>query len=268
METETDAVAPPPSHAPARWTRLAALGLLLAALAPLFMLLSGLLFGMELGEEGPFFLATSAIGLVVSFLVWRFGMWSKIVGIIVSILLMMALFWTAFGLSSPQSFFDFVPGLLVIPGGLVALVSCIAALVAGRRGQRTATAERGERRAIRILLTGVLGLAAISAVVTFAGRSTVDDPAGATEVALADFEFDQDSYTVEGGSEVYVHNEDAFLHTFTIDELGVDEAFVAGGEKLVQIPSEPGTYVVYCEPHTSDPENPSEDDMAATLTVE
>lgn len=268
MENETNAVAPAPSDAPARWTRLAALGLLLAGLAPAFMLVAGLLWGMELGEEGPFFLITSAIGLVGSFLVWRFGTWSKVVGIIASILLMMALFWTAFGLSSPQSFFDFVPGLLVIPGGLVALVSCIAALVAGRRGHRTAAAEGGERRGIRILLTGVLALAAISAVMTFAGRSTVEDPAGATEVALADFEFDQDTYTVEGGSEVYVHNEDAFLHTFTIDELGVDEAFVASGEKLIEIPAEPGTYVVYCKPHTSDPENPSEEDMAATLTVE
>jgi hypothetical protein len=26
--------------------------------------------------------------------------------------------------------------------------------------------------------------------------------------------------------------------------------------------------VVYCRPHTSDPDDPSEDDMAATLTIE
>ena len=118
------------------------------------------------------------------------------------------------------------------------------------------------------MLTAVLGLAAISAVLTFVGRSTVDDPGDATQVALANFEFDQEDITVAGGSEVYVKNEDAFLHTFTIDELDVDEEIVGGSEKLVSIPTEPGTYVVYCKPHTSDPKDPSEDDMAATITVE
>lgn len=268
MENEINLAPSAPAEAPARWTRLAALGLLLAALAPLFMLIGGLLWGMELGEEMPFFLITSALGLIGSFLVWRFGTWSKIVGIVVSILMMMALFWTAFSLGTPQSFFDFVPGLLVIPGGLVALVSCIAAIVAGRRDHRTMSPEGGERRGIRILLTAVIGLSLVSAIMTFVGRSTVDDPGGATEVALVDFEFGQEEYSVEGGSQVYVHNEDAFLHTFTIDELNVDEALTASGEKLIEIPAEPGTYVVYCKPHTSDPANPSEDDMAATITIE
>lgn len=267
METETSATTPEPMDAPARWTRLAAVGLLLAALAPILMILGAVLFGMDLGDIG-FFGGVGAIGLIGAFLVWRFGTWSKVVGILVSLLVMMMLFWTAFGLFTPNSFFDFVPGLMVVPGGLVALVSCIAALVAGRRGHRTMAAEGGEHRGIRILLTAVLGLAAISAVLTFAGRSTVDDPGGATQVALANFEFDQEDITVEGGGEVYVKNDDPFLHTFTIDELDVDEEIVGGSETLVSIPTEPGTYVVYCKPHTSDPEDPSEDDMAATITVE
>jgi len=268
VETETSVTSPELIDAPARWTRLAALGLLLAGVAPLFMLVSGLLFGMDPGEEGPFFLITSAIGLVGAFLVWRFGTWSKIVGIVASVLVLGALWWTVFGLFTPQSVFDFAPALSVVPGGLVALVSSIAALVAGRRGHRTLVAEGGERRGIRILLTAVLGLAAISAVLTFAGRSTVDDPGDATQVTLANFEFDSEDITVEGGGEVYVKNEDAFLHTFTIDDLEVDEELVGGSEKLVSIPTEPGTYVVYCRPHTMDPENPGEDDMAATITVE
>lgn len=268
MENETNVAASTSADVPARWSRLAALGLLLAGLAPLVMVLASVVFGTGLGDDGPFFLTMSAVGVVASFLVWRFGTWSKIVGIVASILVMGSFFWTVFGLFTPNSFFDFVPGLMVIPGGLVAIVSCIAALVAGRRGHRTPTPERGERRGIRILLTAVLGLAAVSAVLTLVGRSTVEDPGGATEVALADFEFDRDQYTVRGGSEVFVHNEDAFLHTFTIDQLGIDEAFVPGGEQLIQIPSEPGTYVLYCKPHTREPENPSEDDMAATITVE
>lgn len=252
----------------ARWTRLAALGLLLAGLAPLLMFVAGLLWGLEIGEDGSFFLVTAAIGLVASFLVRQFGAWSKFVGILASLALLAALFWTVFGLFTPTAFFDFVPGLMLIPGALVALVCCIAALVAGRRGHRTLAPERGEKRGIRILLTAVIALAAVSAVATFVGRSTVADPGDAPTVALTEFEFDQAEYTVQAGDEVFVRNEDPFLHTFTIDELDIDEAFGPNGEKLIEVPDEPGTYVVYCRPHTMSPENPSDDDMAATITVE
>lgn len=252
----------------ARWTRLASLGLLLAGLGPLLMFVAGLLWGLSVGEDGAFFLITGAIGLVASFLVRRFGAWSKVVGILAALALMMALFWTAFGLFTPTAFFDFVPGLMVIPGGLVALVCCVAALVAGRRGHRTAAPEGGEQRGIRILLTAIIALAAVSAVLTFLGRTSVDNPGNVPEVALSDFEFDQGEYTVEAGSEVFVTNEDPFLHTFTIDELDVDEAFNPDVQKLIEIPDDPGTYVVYCRPHTFDPKNPSDDDMAATITVE
>jgi hypothetical protein len=37
---------------------------------------------------------------------------------------------------------------------------------------------------------------------------------------------------------------------------------------LVEIPTESGTYIVFCQPHTSDSEDPGEDDMAATLNIE
>jgi len=252
----------------ARWTRLASLGLLLAALAPLLMFVAGLLWGLDMSEDATFFLATAAIGLVASFLVRRFGTWAKVVGILASLALLGSLFWTVFGLFTPAAFFDFVPGLLLIPGALTALVCCIAALVASRRDHRTAVAERGEKRGIRILLTAVLALAAVSAVLTFLGRTSVENPGDAPEVALSDFEFDQGEYTLEAGSEVLVSNEDPFLHTFTIDELDIDEAFNPDVQKLIEIPDEPGTYVVYCRPHTFDPKNPSDDDMAATVTVE
>jgi plastocyanin len=65
-----------------------------------------------------------------------------------------------------------------------------------------------------------------------------------------------------------VRNDDPFLHTFTVDDLDIDEAMSPGSEELIEIPSEPGTYVVYCRPHTSDPDDPSSDDMTATLTIE
>lgn len=265
----TEPAAPAPgSTGVARWTRLAALGLLLAGLAPLLMFVAGLLWGLSVGEDGGFFLITAAIGIVASFLVRQFGAWSKVVGIIASLALLGALFWTVFGLFTPTAFFDFVPGLMLIPGALIGLVCCIAALVAGKRDHRTVAPVGGEKRGIRIVLTAIVALAAVSAVLTFTGRSTVDDPGDAPTVSLSDFEFDQAEYTVPAGTQVFVRNDDPFLHTFTIDELEIDEAFGPSGEKLIDIPDEPGTYVVYCKPHTMSPENPSDDDMAATITVE
>jgi plastocyanin len=96
----------------------------------------------------------------------------------------------------------------------------------------------------------------------------VDESDADATVVLKDFEYDSEDYEIQAGSRVFVRNDDPFLHTFTVDDLDIDEAMSPGSEELIEIPSEPGTYVVYCRPHTSDPDDPSEDDMAATLTIE
>lgn len=252
---------------PARWTRLAALGLLMAGLGPLLMFAAGLLWGLDVSEDAGFFLITAAIALVGALLVWKLGTIGKVLGILAAILVAMGLFWTAFGLAAPQSFFDFVPGVLVIPGALLAIVCCIAAIVAGRRGHRSEHAVGGEQRGIRIVLTVVIVLAALSAVLTFTGRATVDEAADMT-VVLKDFEFDEESYDFAAGSTVLVRNDDPFLHTFTIEELDIDETLTPGSEALVQIPDQSGDYIVFCQPH-SDPNEPDpEDDMAARATIE
>src|SRR5687768_9045258 len=114
--------------AKAKWTRLASLGLVLAGLGPLLMLIAALLFGLDIAEDLVFFLGVAVIAFLGAFLVWRFGTWSKFVGILAGLLVGMAMFWTAFGLAEPASFFDFVPGILVIPGALIAIGANIAAL--------------------------------------------------------------------------------------------------------------------------------------------
>src|SRR5687768_2426397 len=98
-----------PTEGRARWSGLAALGLVLAALGPLLMLVGGFLWGLEIGDEVMFFGVTAAIGLIGAFFVARFGTWAKVLGIVAGVLMAMSLFWTAFGLFTPNSFFDFVP---------------------------------------------------------------------------------------------------------------------------------------------------------------
>jgi plastocyanin len=251
----------------ARWSSLAFLGLLMVALGPLLMFVGGLLWGLELSGDSVFFLGVAAVALIGAILVRTFGGWAKIVGIITAILAMGAMFWTAFGIAIPSSFFDFVPGILMVPGGLLAIVSCIASLVAGRRGHRAAAATGGERGAIRVVVGLVVILMAVSGVLTYTGRS-VAAAAGADETILArDLAFEPQDLELEPGSTVLIRADDPFFHTFTIDELGIDEQLTPGDEALVQIPDEPGTYVFYCIPHTREPENPGEDDMAGELRI-
>jgi plastocyanin len=269
----SETTTPPPESGPApdgkaRWTRLAVLGLVLAALGPILMLIAGVVWGLDVSEDVPFFGITAAVALIGAFFVARFGTWGKFVGIIAALLVGLALFWTAFGLFTPTSFFDFVPGVLVLPGVLIAIVSCIAAIVARGRGHLTTVATGGERRAMRVVLAVVVILAVLSGIATAATRSSVDESDADATVVLKDFEYDRTEYELGAGSSVFVRNDDPFLHTFTVDDLDIDETMTPGSEELIEIPSEPGTYVVYCRPHTNDPDDPSGGDMAATLTVE
>jgi plastocyanin len=231
------------------------------------MLAGGFLWGLSIGEEVGFFGVTGVAALIAGFLVSRFGTWAKVVGIVVAFLVMGALFWTIFGLFSPNSFFDFVPGLVVIPGGILAIVSCIAAIVAARRGHFSENPIGGESRGMRIAIGLFLVLAVLSAVLTLTGSGAVETGDAELEVTLSDFEFDEESYEVDGGSTVVVRNDDPFLHTFSIEELDVDQALSPGAEIVVEIPDEAGSYVVFCRPHTSDPEDPSGEDMAADFEV-
>jgi hypothetical protein len=262
---------PRPARGPARWTRLAGLGLLMAGLAPLLMFLAGLLWGLDFEGDAAFFLGSAAIGFVGSFIVFRFGhtLWAKIVGIVCALAVAVALFWTAFGLAYPASFFDFVPGVLVIPGTIMALVGCIAGIVAQRRGKSAQAPADGERKTLRTVVALVGLLALVSAVLTFVGSSNVDEEADET-VTLSDFEFNEDSYSFAAGTTVLVRNDDPFVHTFTVDELDIDETLTPGKEILVDIPgdAEASDYILFCRPHTIDPEDPEEDDMAVDLTIE
>ncbi|HVL81672.1 MAG TPA: hypothetical protein VM840_08780 [Actinomycetota bacterium] len=254
----------PETRTRTRWTRLASLGLLVQGLAPVLMLTTATLWGMDMGEETGFFAAVAAIVLTCAFLVYRFGTWSKVVGIVGALVGAGTMFWTAFGLTHFPSFFDVLPGLMVIPGALIAIVSCVAAIVAGRRGHRSAEAVGGEAVAIRVFVAALALAALVTGTLTFAGRSSVAD--ADTVIAAKDFAF-EGPVRVEGGSKIVVRNDDPYFHTATVEAFGVDEGLTAGRSVEIRVPDRPGTYVLYCKPHTSDAKNPGEDDMATRLIV-
>ena len=253
----------------ARWTRLGVLGQLFVVVGVLLMFIAIVAFGLEAEGETTFFLVICAIALVGAGLAWRFGWWGKALGIVSALLTAMALFWTAFGFEAFPSFFDFMPAVLVIPGAILAVVSYIAAIVAGRRGHVSATATGGERTAIRIALGIVALITVATGALTLFGRSSIDAARADETIVMSDFEFDETSYTLAAGTKVLVRNDDPFMHTFTVDEGDIDETLIAGDEALVTIPDRPGTFALYCRPHTEDADDPEYDsDMAARLTIE
>jgi plastocyanin len=253
----------------ARWTRLANLGLTMIVVGPLLPIAAVLIWGLDAGDIG-FFLIPVLAGVIGSVLMRRSGRTPKIIAIVLAVIGGGLIFWTVFGIGLPASFFDFVPGLLILPGVLITLIAGIGSIRATKRGDLTSGLDGGEGRAVRGILGVIAVLTVVSAILSVTGRESVSaaDKANADlTVTLSDFEFDHDSYDITGGQTVLVVNDDPFHHTFSIDALDIDLHMDPGSETLVAIPEEPGDYIVYCSPHTSDKEKPGEDDMAATLAV-
>ncbi|HVM14288.1 MAG TPA: cupredoxin domain-containing protein [Egibacteraceae bacterium] len=252
----------------AAYTRVAVAGLLLAASAPALGLAAVLVAGMPLGEEGVFFGVMIVVPLLGAGLAWRFGAWAKVLAAVLSLGMGLMLHWMAFGLSYPASFADFVPGVLLPLGVVLGLGGSVAALVAHRRGHHDTAATRGERRALGVALA-IAGLAVIgSGMASVLAHDSVEAAADAVPVTISEFAFAEGSYEVAAGepTSMLVHNSDAFVHTFTIPELGIDETVLPGSDVLVDVTAEPGTYTLYCRPHSNlDEPDPAEAGMAGTV---
>lgn len=252
-----------------RWTDLATLGYGLAALGPVILLIAVLAWGLETDGETGFFAVIIGIAAAAALLTRLPKAWAKVAAILLGVLMLGGLWWTIFGLfAGPSSFFDFMSGVLVLPGALTGLVFSASSFIALKRGHVRVRADGRERSGIRLALIVVAAAAILSGALTLAGRSTVDDASSAAAtVVMKDFEFKTTQISVAGGSTVLARNDDPFLHTFTVADLDIDQTTTPGSEKLITIPTKPGTYVLYCKPHTEDPENPGKDDMVATLRV-
>ena len=251
----------------ARWTRVGVLGLLFCASGAAMLVIAISTFGLN-PEDRSFLIVVGTIALIGAAVDWRFGWAGKVIGIVAAVAMVPTLFWTAFGVQSFPSFFDFMPAVLVVPGAILALVGSISALVAGRRGHRAARATGGERTTIIAALAVVGVLAVVSGLLTLVGRTTVGATNTETVVDMKSFKFTRKTYTVRGGSKVLVRNDDPFVHTFTVDALRIDKRTNPGDRVLVAIPDRPGTYVLYCVLHVADRERPKRQDMAARLVVQ
>ena len=261
-------------HPKTRYTRVAALGLLMMAATPVLFLVGGMLAGMDLGEVIAFMSGGIVVGLLGAGAIWRLGLLGRILGVVTSLVLTGALFWVAFGLGQPSSFLDFSGAAMFVVGFLMALPGSIASLIAHPRGHVAVEATTGEHRIMRGALVVVAAAMVLSGVLTLTTRGSVDaaSAAGATPVVMQNFKFSPASYDGAAGenTKLLVHNSDAFMHNFAVPVLGIKAVNIPpGSEAVFTVTGDAGTYAIYCTLHSSDSTKdiPAEDDMAALLTL-
>ncbi len=219
------------------YTRVAIAGLLLYALASLvFAILS------TDGEASNVWLFSILIMLSVIFagLMWRFGKWALVVAAVWG-LVNLGLWGrlVVLALSYPHSFFDFVLPLLLTVGALLAVVGAIVAFVQQRRGTTRTSATRAERRTFGAIAAVLLGLVVLSGSLHIAGRTTVSTEAktGATVVEMKNSYLAPDRLEIPVGEtkRLLVKNNDFFVHTFELDELGVKHTVLPFSELLIEL---------------------------------
>ena len=263
MATAEAAVVVPPEQRRPGFTAAAVVGLLVAASAPLWILVPEGLDAVPL--LAPFLLVPLAVAVAV----WRDVAWSRPLGFVTGLGLLAAVAPQAVeGLSHPDSFFDFFPVASMIVGALLAAVGSVLSARLRWRGGPVRHLRGGERAVVVTSTVLLLVLGVGSGVLTAAGQHTVSAVQRyATEpVTMAGFEFVPATLRADAGSLVryVVRNDDLALHTVTIDELGVDVVVKPRSEALVEFSAgKPGVYTLYCRPHTQDGQG-----MVATFTVE
>ena len=124
-----------------RGTTLATLGFLMAAAGPLLLIVASLIFGLDTEDIALLRHPGRCCGLLGAYLVRRRSTVAKAIAIVLAVII--AVHGVLDGRSAsalPASFFDFVPGILVLPGVLLAIGATITAI---RLGQARACARPG-----------------------------------------------------------------------------------------------------------------------------
>ncbi len=239
------------------------------ALFALSMLGEALGYGLSGDLAGALVhLAIGVSALVLAFLVLRFGAWALALSVVLTVVgwFFFEGYATAFELSHPESFFDFMPNLVALVGTLIAIAGGAVAIRQLRSRDVRLTALPAERAALGALTFVLVAIASTSAGLTMASRESVSPQAeaGAALVKMRTLKFSPDRIAVASGEplKLVVNNDDPSLHTFTMDDLDIDFELGPGSERLVELPAlDPGSYEFYCavEGHES---------MTGTLEVQ
>lgn len=266
--------APTIDHTPQRqrprYAGLATLGMGLVTTTVLFL---GIPAFLQIADARGFVLTLLTVAVVGTGLVWRFdALWARLLGIVACVAVAVMMFWAVFGLSHPQSLFEFMAGVTFVLGVPLALAGNVLAIIQRRRGNLVASTTSSERRVMQIVAALVALAVVSSGALTLTARESVDETlaAEAVEVEMSGFEFEPQAIDVTSGDQLVVRNRDAFVHDFTVPDLDLEVAVGPGNSTLLDIDAAPGSYVVYCSLHsdTGDPEPDPEENMVAMLVVQ
>ena len=245
------------------YTRVAIIGLLLyASVSFVFTILS--IIDSEASNVG-FFIIAMVLSVIFAGLMWRFGKWALVVAAVWGFLNLWWGWLLILALSYPNSFFDFVLPLLLTVGALLAVVGAIVVFVQQRRGITRNSATRAERRTFGAIAVVLLGLVILSGILHVTGRTTVstETESGATVVEMKNSYLAPDRLEIPVGetTRIVVKNNDFFVHTFEVDELGVKHTVLPFSKLLIELrPTSTGEF-------TFRSEAPITGDMEGTLVV-
>ena len=215
------------------YTRVAVAGLMLFALVMFVFSIVTLINGDPVGLG--IFIIFAVLSVIFAGLVWRFGRWALVLAALWGFL---NLFWGSL-LGYPNSFFDFVLPLLLTVGALLAVVGAMVAFVQQRRGTERTAATRAERRAFAATAVALLVLVILSGSLHVAGLTSVsaEAEAGAIVVEMKRSYLAPDRLEIRAGetTRIVVKNNDLFVHTFEIDELGVKHTVLPFSELLIEL---------------------------------
>ena len=148
----------------------------------------------------------------------------------------------------PASWGDFVLTVASIVYTVLAIVGAIGAL------RSDPAARSGAPRRAWTIGLAVLALSILIAAVSAFTFEDDEFQEGDVRLTAADIEFDPTTLEAEAGEvTVFIENEDSTYHTFTSEDLDVDEAIPAGAAVRVTFTVDgAGTYEFECTPHAPD----------------
>jgi plastocyanin len=148
-------------------------------------------------------------------------------------------------LGVPASTEDFIMSSVVLILLIVLLVGAIAAIRTSGSGPAPAA------RSVGLAAMALIGLAiATAAAARVTHDSAVAQP-GDVQIVTSDIEFSHEHINVDAGEvTLFVENKDTTLHTFTIDELGVDLQIPSNSAARVTFDIPAGSYEFECVPHS------------------
>ena len=245
------------------YMRVAIVGLLLYALVSLVFAVLSIIDG-EASTVG-FFIIFIVLSVIFAGLMWRFGKWALVLAAVWGFLNLWWGWLLFLALSYPNSFFDFVLPLLLTVGALLAVVGAIAAFVQQHRATTRTAATRAERRTFGAIAVVLLGLVILSGTLHIVGLTSVsaEVEAGAMVVEMRNSYLAPDRLEIPLGetTRIVVKNNDFFVHTFEVQELGVKHTILPFSELLIDLrPNNTGEF-------TYRSKAPMTGDMEGTLVV-